>query len=306
MVHRSAHLLWLRALHTARAHSRPASVDKLHTTENVRRATRVARLTRNTLRAIVLAAHDIRARAHGTLLVIIDEQIRDTRRLAMTVILMLLTLTIFLTIDYLMSRRKAAAHVEEAALDLVPAHVPAEPVWVGGYQLPEDLRYHPGHTWVRALSPDTAAIGIDDFARRLLGRAKSVTVPEPGSRLTAGRPTFHVHTETGGANLVAPLSGEVTDVNPQLEAHPDLATDEPYGRGWLCNIKSHDLAAGLRNLLGGSMARRWTEDSRERLGMQLVALSGSVLQDGGEPVADFARHLPVDDWKRLTREFFLN
>lgn len=226
----------------------------------------------------------------------------------MTVILMLLTLTIFLTIDYFLSRRKApaVALAEETAVELVPTSSPAEPVWVGGYQLPEDLRYHPGHMWVRPLSPTTAAVGIDDFARHLIGRAKSITVPEVGSRLTAGRPTFHMNTDAGAANLVAPLSGEVIDVNPQLEEHPDLATDEPYGRGWLCNIKSHDLAAGLRNLLGGSMARRWTEDSRERLGMQLVALSGSVLQDGGEPVADFARHLPTDDWNRLTREFFLN
>lgn len=226
----------------------------------------------------------------------------------MTVILMLLTLTVFLTIDYFLSRRKAPAVAMEkaAAVELVPSPAPAEPVWVGGYQLHDDLRYHPGHMWVRPLSPTTAAIGVDDFARRLIGRAKSVSVPEVGTRLTAGRPTFHMNTEAGAANLVAPLDGEVVDVNSQLDEHPDLVTDEPYGRGWLCNIKSHDLAAGLRNLLGGSMARRWTEDSRERLGMQLVALSGSVLQDGGEPVADFAHHLPADDWKRLTREFFLN
>lgn len=224
----------------------------------------------------------------------------------MTVILMLLTLTAFLTIDYFLSRGKAPALATEKAVDFVPSAAAAEPVWVGGYQLPEDLRYHPGHMWVRALSPTMAAIGVDDFARRLIGGANSVSLPEVGTRLTAGRPTFHMSTDAGGANLVAPLSGEVVDVNPQLEAHPDLVTDEPYGRGWLCTIKSHDLAAGLRNLLNGSTARRWTEDARERLGMQLVALSGSVLQDGGEPVADFARRLPTEDWKRLTHEFFLN
>jgi hypothetical protein len=53
------------------------------------------------------------------------------------------------------------------------------------------------------------------------------------------------------------------------------------------------------------LARRWTEDARERLDLNLVALSGSVLQDGGEPVADFARHLPADDWRRLVHEFLL-
>jgi glycine cleavage system H protein len=295
-------------LDAALALSQDESVDNLHSAAFSVFVAEKSQRARNTLLDMMINARAACANARGMFLEIVEGQVRHSRRLAMTVILMLLTLTVFLTIDYFLSRRKATAVAmeETTAAEMVPAPATAEPVWVGGYQLPEDLRYHPGHMWVRQLSPTTAAVGIDDFARRLIGRAKSITVPEPGSRLTAGRPTFHLDTDAGAANLVAPLSGEVIDVNSQLEEHPNLATDEPYGRGWLCNIKSHDLAAGLRNLLGGSMARRWTEDSRERLGMQLVALSGSVMQDGGEPVADFARHLPADDWNRLAREFFLN
>ena len=224
----------------------------------------------------------------------------------MTVLLFLLMLTIFLAIDFVVSRRHSEAPAAQTAVEPLPITAPVEPVWVSGYMLPENLRYHLGHTWVRPLSPTTAAVGIDDFARHLIGNAKNVNLPEIGARLTAGRPSFGVESDSGVASLVAPLDGEVVDVNPHLEAHPSLATDEPYGRGWLCNVKSHDLAAGLRNLLGGSMARRWTEDTRDRLNMQLVALSGSVLQDGGEPVSDFARHLPSEDWQRLTREFFMN
>ncbi|HET6349699.1 MAG TPA: glycine cleavage system protein H [Candidatus Krumholzibacteria bacterium] len=225
----------------------------------------------------------------------------------MTVILFLLMLSVFLTIDFILSRRNApvAVAAENPAVSL-PRSAPSEPVWVGGYQLPEDLRYHLGHTWVRPLSANTVAVGIDDFARRLVGPAKSVSLPEIGARLTAGRPSARLESETGSASLVAPVSGEVVDVNPQLAAHPGLATDEPYGRGWLFSVKTHDLTASLRNLLSGSMARRWTEDARDRLNMQLVALSGSVLQDGGEPVADFARHLPAEDWQRLVREFLMN
>jgi hypothetical protein len=65
------------------------------------------------------------------------------------------------------------------------------------------------------------------------------------------------------------------------------------------------LAANLRNLLSGRLARRWIEDARESLDLRLMALSGSVLQDGGEPVADYARHLPDQEWKRLVGEFLL-
>jgi hypothetical protein len=97
----------------------------------------------------------------------------------------------------------------------------------------------------------------------------------------------------------------VVAVNPQLQGNPGLATDDPYGRGWVMKVRASHLTANLRNLLSGRLARRWMEDSREALDLRLMALSGSVLQDGGEPVADFARHLPDEDWKRLVGEFLL-
>jgi glycine cleavage system H protein len=306
MVPQPTKLQYATTLDNTSADSLLAGVDKLYSSIISFVAGKRARCTTNLLCNNELAARAGRESARGTSLVLVEAWVRQHRRLAMTVILFLLMLTIFLAIDFVVSRRHAPEHVAQTATESLPAAAPVEPVWVGGYQLPEDRRYHLGHTWVRPLSPTTAAVGIDDFARHLIGPAKSVTLPEIGARLTAGRPSFIVESEAGGANLVAPLTGEVIDVNTQLETHPGLATDEPYGRGWLFNVKTHDLAAGLRNLLGGSMARRWTEDSRDRLNMQLVALSGSVLQDGGEPVADFARHLPGDDWQRLTRDFFVN
>lgn len=223
----------------------------------------------------------------------------------MTVILILLMVSIFMTLDYAFGRKSAAQPIAAEPPEPMPLPNAAEPVWVGGYQLPEDLRYHLGHTWVRPLNADTVAVGMDDFARRLVGSAKHVALPEAGARLTAGRPAFRVGAAGGDADLVAPLSGEVIEVNPRLGAQPALTTDEPYGRGWLVKMKTHDLASGLRNLMSGSLARRWTEDARGRLDMQLVALSGSVLQDGGEPVADFATHLSEEDWKRLVHEFLL-
>ncbi|HEX5130923.1 MAG TPA: glycine cleavage system protein H [Candidatus Krumholzibacteria bacterium] len=222
----------------------------------------------------------------------------------MTVILILLMVSVFVTLDYAFGRKSAETVTADNPDGFLP--LAAEPVWVAGYQLPEELRFHPGHTWVRPLSADTVVVGIDDFARRLTGPATSIGLPEAGSRLAAGRPAFRIGTAGGGADLVSPLSGEVLEVNPRLGEQPGLATDEPYGRGWLVKLKSHDLASGLRNLMGGSLARRWTEDARARLDMQLVALSGSVLQDGGEPVADFAQHLNDEDWRRLVQEFLLS
>ena len=102
-----------------------------------------------------------------------------------------------------------------------------------------------------------------------------------------------------------PVEGEVVAVNADLTRQPSLAADDPFGRGWVLKVRSSSLAANLRNLLSGSLARRWMEDSREALDLRLMALSGSVLQDGGEPVGDFAKHVPAEDWRRLVHEFLL-
>jgi glycine cleavage system H lipoate-binding protein len=220
----------------------------------------------------------------------------------MTVLFVITTLMVFILIDYF-SNRGVARDVRPAPLPVEAP--PVEPVWVAGYQLPESLHYHRGHTWARTLDADTVAVGMDDFARRLLGPAKEVRLPAVGTWLRQGASGFGVAVDGRSAELVSPVEGEVVEVNEQLKDHPALATDDPYGRGWVLKVRPSDLAANVRNLLSGSLARRFTEDARETLDMRLMALSGSVLQDGGEPVADFARHLPREDWRRLVGDFLL-
>jgi len=229
----------------------------------------------------------------------------------MSVLLVILMFSMFIGLDYIVGRSRARRGIgapAEAPGLREPVRTPAfafEPVWVAGYQLPDDFHYHSGHTWARAMGPNTALVGMDDFARNLIGPAKSVEVAATGSRVKQGARGFSVQVDGRKADFVSPLDGEVVEVNPDLGKHPTLATDDPYGRGWIMKVRSHELTRSLHNLLSGSLARRWMEDSRERLELQLMALSGTVLQDGGEPVADFARQLDDEDWKRLVGEFLL-
>jgi glycine cleavage system H protein len=171
--------------------------------------------------------------------------------------------------------------------------------------MPEGLHFHRGHTWALVEDDETVRVGIDDFARHLTGPARGVRLPRPGTWLRQGERSFGVQLDGRRADFVAPIEGEVVAVNEELKSRPRLATDDPYGRGWVVKVKAAGLAANLRNLLSGSLARRFMEDAREGLDLRLMALSGSVLQDGGEPVADFARHLPDEEWKRLVGEFLL-
>jgi len=232
----------------------------------------------------------------------------------MSVLLAIATFALFIALDYLVSARRAeteqAAPQESlprgaaAARPLAPAYV-AQPVWVAGYQLPEGFHYHSGHTWARQVGPEEVVVGLDDFARQLIGPAESVELPAVGSHLRQGAAGFSIGLDGRKADLVTPVEGEVIETNGALVRNPHLATEDPYGRGWIMKLRSADLGRNLRNLLSGSVARKWTEDSRERIELQLMALSGSVLTDGGRPVADFAAHLENEDWRRLVGEFLL-
>ena len=220
----------------------------------------------------------------------------------MTVLLVLAFFALFITLDYVVSRQRLAREARAHALAQQPS---PEPVWVAGYQMPESLFYHRGHTWARPLDADTVVIGIDDFARKLVGAPDSLRVPSRGDWLHQGGHAFAVKLDGKAADLVSPVEGEVIEVNRDLAEKPGLAAEDPYGRGWVLKIKAPQLAANLRNLLSGRLARKWMEDSREALELRLMAFSGSVLQDGGEPADDLGHHLPKADWERLVHEFLL-
>ena len=232
----------------------------------------------------------------------------------MTVLLAIATFALFIVIDYLVTNRHTRTQEAEArempasVSEVEPLGLPAyvvRPVWVAGYQLPEELYYHRGHTWARQVGADEVVIGIDDFARQLIGPAERIDLPPIGSRVRQGAAGFSIGVDGRSADLLAPVEGEVIETNPGLRRNPRLATEDPYGRGWIMKLRAVDLGRNLRNLLSGSIARKWIEDSRERVELQLMALSGSVLTDGGSPVADFAGRLEKEDWKRLVGEFLL-
>ena len=228
----------------------------------------------------------------------------------MAALLALFTFAVFIGIDWALSRRRAenpavAAQAARLPLTLPDPEPVGAPVFVAGYELPEAYHYHRGHTWARVLGPDTVAIGLDDFARRLVGKVDRLDLPAVGSWLRQGAQALCARAGQRAAALVAPVEGEVVAVNPALANRPALCVEDPYGQGWLLKLRSATLASNLRNLMSGRLAQRWTEDAKEQLDLRLMALSGSVLADGGQPARDFAQHLDDEEWNRLVSTFLL-
>jgi glycine cleavage system H lipoate-binding protein len=224
----------------------------------------------------------------------------------MTVIMVLLTFAIFLAIDYVRGQKQLG---KQPAVQSVLREVPARvvPAMVGGFQVPENVRYHAGHTWALSESRELVRVGMDDFASKLVGKIDSIALPQRGRWVRQGQKIWTIFRDGKSVDMVSPIEGTVSDINEAVVKNPDLARKDPYGEGWLVTVQAPDSKINFRNLLGGTLARMWTEDSALRLRKRMpIAMSAVLAQDGGVAVDDISAHLPNEDWATLTKEFFLS
>ncbi|CAD0218275.1 glycine cleavage system protein GcvH [Chryseobacterium sp. JV274] len=112
--------------------------------------------------------------------------------------------------------------------------------------IPENLLYTEDHEWVR-LENNTAYIGITDFAQHELGDIVYVEIETLGENLKQHEVFGTVEAVKTVSDLFLPLAGEIMEINPKLEASPELVNSDPYGEGWMVKIKVENLfdAEGL-------------------------------------------------------------
>src|SRR4051795_3182192 len=220
----------------------------------------------------------------------------------MTVIMVLLTFAIFLSIDYVRGHKQIAKQVE-----VQPGRRPTlsqvVPAFVAGFQVPENVRYHSGHTWALSESRELVRVGMDDFASKLIGKIESIALPQRGRWVRQGQKIWTIFRDGKSVDMVSPIEGTVSDVNEAVAKNPSLALKDPFGEGWIVTVQAPDSKLNFRNLLGGALARMWTEDSALRLRKRMpVAMAAALAQDGGVAVDDITAHLPEEDWATLTKE----
>lgn len=104
-------------------------------------------------------------------------------------------------------------------------------------KFPEDLRYSADHEWAVG-EGDLFKIGITDFAQDQLGDIVFVELPEAGTIMEKGDEFGTVESVKAVSELYMPISGEVMEVNAELEDNPELVNDDPYGGGWMISVKS--------------------------------------------------------------------
>ena len=100
---------------------------------------------------------------------------------------------------------------------------------------PQDLKYHPEHDWAK-VDGDSATFGITWFAQDQLGEVVFVELPEVGAHISAGDSYAEVESVKAVSDVIAPLTGEVTEVNEALRDAPETINDDPYEGGWIAKI----------------------------------------------------------------------
>jgi glycine cleavage system H protein len=101
---------------------------------------------------------------------------------------------------------------------------------------PDDLKYHPEHDWAR-IDGDQAVLGVTWFAQDALGELVHFEPPQEGQQVTRGTSYGEVESVKAVSEVIAPLSGEVLEVNQVVVDAPETVNEDPYGDGWLIRVR---------------------------------------------------------------------
>lgn len=119
---------------------------------------------------------------------------------------------------------------------------------IEGYNFPDDLYYEVNHFWAR-VKGGVVVMGTTDFTQKLAGDITYIDIDQEGEEIVQGKPFASVESGKWVGRIYAVVSGEVVEVNEDLEDEPELINQSPYGEGWFFKIKPSNLDADLANLM---------------------------------------------------------
>ncbi len=108
--------------------------------------------------------------------------------------------------------------------------------------IPSELKYATSHEWVRNEGDGIVTVGITEHAQDLLGDMVFVELPEVGETVAAGDDVAVAESVKAASDIYAPVSGEIIEVNEELEDSPELVNSDPFGDGWMFKIKLEDVS----------------------------------------------------------------
>ena len=205
--------------------------------------------------------------------------------------------------------RGARAH----AANPVPGVESPKPVAAFGLetlcQVPEGIHLSSDHTWLKPYPAGGMELGADALLAHVVVAVHRVVLPKVGAQLEAGQPLFRVEHNGRGMTIPSAVSGRVLAVNRQLEDHPELLSQDPYGAGWVCYLSPARVEERAPKLSFSEKPAAWLASEfarfQEFISAQLSPdlAVGVTSQDGGLPAAGCLTELDQKAWTAFEAEF---
>jgi len=174
----------------------------------------------------------------------------------------------------------------------------------GEFSIPSGALVSSGHCWASLAEDGTAKIGLDDFARKLLGGIDSIDFPNIGMNVKAGQPLFSVNQGPRRAQFNAPLSGKVVKINEKLRKDCATLEQKCYGQNWICVIEGNNLDAEMPQLKIGKSAITFVQDEIDRFQAFVREKSGLEVSDRESLFIGVFEKLDDAGWEMAVKEFF--
>lgn len=223
----------------------------------------------------------------------------------MVAILAVLTITVFILVDWVVQLFQAARARRQIVAD-------SGKLWSQRMEDPLDVPmgvfFHPGHSWALVKPSGSVRVGLDGLIGFLLGRVDGVELPVLGQRVREGESIAGFFQGSRELRVAAPIDGTVVAVNRDLKPDGSFISSEPYGAGWICEIKPHSLSRGLRRLMVADQAVEWRTRESQHIysffSREDSGINGKGIADPDSYSAyGFLQGVRDEEWCEFQREF---
>jgi glycine cleavage system H protein len=178
-------------------------------------------------------------------------------------------------------------------------------------RIPQGIFFSKNHTWAYLEKSGTANVGVDDLLLHITGELRINQLKNPGDHVRKGELMAEMDQKGKSLKVYSPISGTIVRSNPELAMNPGLLNHDPYGKGWLYNIKPSLWVEEIPAFVMADDATQWLSEELIRykdflaLNMQKYSPDPSmlVLQDGGELSDNSLSGMPDEMWQDFEKEF---
>lgn len=185
------------------------------------------------------------------------------------------------------------------------AHISEKEKSVAGeFAIPGGVFISEGHCWTGISEDGTVKVGLDDFAKKLIGKIDGIDFPNLGMSITAGQPLFGIKQGNKSVQFISPVSGQVKSINHELMDNIELLEFTPYEKNWVCIIDADKIEAELQQLKIGKNAVNFYQEEIDNYLKRIKEVMKAEADGSFELYWGQLENLEEKDWYSITGEFF--